>query len=380
MSNIRHLSQKPFQEFYRRSRENVHARYISNSKSCSTGTIWNHPCVKFFNDKLAVFSKLFNKQCAAVIAHRTRRTTQIVAFYRNLYGHKCDGTLLKRLRDAFKRHLDGRGKLFVLLSAVFFNWDDHRITNQELESVSDDLATFLNLKTCTSDAKVVDHEGCEWERVVQNDHFTMWRCPVEGSSLYKYKVFGSYKDLPASCFYKIQLDLEYRKKWDSHVIKLERVAVDEETGSEVIYWATQFPLGVLYNRDYVYVRRFQVDRTENQMVITAHSVDHPHFPETKDYIRVGQYNSQMLIKPHSTFEENGFDYVMSYYDDPQLYVPTWMINKMTLSSLPMFLNTLHGAAKQLHQSTKISSLEEDSIQARLEQVKKQYGYAEREQQ
>ena len=38
------------------------------------------------------------------------------------------------------------------------------------------------------------------------------------------------------------MDIQYRKKWDKYVIKLERVDRDEDTGSEVIYWATHFPV------------------------------------------------------------------------------------------------------------------------------------------
>lgn len=67
-------------------------------------------------------------------------------------------------------------------------------------------------------------------------------------------------------------------------------------------------------------------------MLTSNSVDHPSFPVTPDYVRVSDYTSQMLIRPHTTFDENGFDYVMSYYDNPQLYVPTWAINKMTVQS------------------------------------------------
>lgn len=42
-----------------------------------------------------------------------------------------------------------------------------------------------------------------------------------------------------------QVDIEYRKEWDSHVIKIEKVDEDKETGSEIIYWATHFPVSGL---------------------------------------------------------------------------------------------------------------------------------------
>lgn len=40
----------------------------------------------------------------------------------------------------------------------------------------------------------------------------------------------------------IQLDTEYRKKWDALVIKLEVVDRDVNTGTEVVHWATHFPV------------------------------------------------------------------------------------------------------------------------------------------
>lgn len=39
-----------------------------------------------------------------------------------------------------------------------------------------------------------------------------------------------------------QLDTEYRKKWDALVIKLEVVDRDPNTGSEIVHWATHFPV------------------------------------------------------------------------------------------------------------------------------------------
>uniref|UniRef100_A0A8D2PDI3 START domain-containing protein n=1 Tax=Zosterops lateralis melanops TaxID=1220523 RepID=A0A8D2PDI3_ZOSLA len=72
-----------------------------------------------------------------------------------------------------------------------------------------------------------------------------------------------------------QLDTEYRKKWDSLVLKLDVVERDPATGSEVIHWATQFPYP-MYSRDYVYVRRYTVDSDRNLMVLVSRWV----FPNT----------------------------------------------------------------------------------------------------
>lgn len=45
-----------------------------------------------------------------------------------------------------------------------------------------------------------------------------------------------------SCDLFPQLDTEYRKKWDALVIRLEVVDRDPQTGSEIVHWATHFPV------------------------------------------------------------------------------------------------------------------------------------------
>lgn len=42
--------------------------------------------------------------------------------------------------------------------------------------------------------------------------------------------------------YIFQLDLEYRKKWDSMVVSLDVVESDEDSGSEVVRWISKFPV------------------------------------------------------------------------------------------------------------------------------------------
>ena len=43
----------------------------------------------------------------------------------------------------------------------------------------------------------------------------------------------------------LQLDTEYRKKWDALVIKLEVIERDAVSGSEVLHWVTHFPVSIL---------------------------------------------------------------------------------------------------------------------------------------
>ncbi|XP_057245253.1 stAR-related lipid transfer protein 7, mitochondrial, partial [Malurus melanocephalus] len=81
-----------------------------------------------------------------------------------------------------------------------------------------------------------------WELLMDRERFRLWRRPIPGSHLFQYRVFGSYTDVTPRQFFNVQLDTEYRKQWDSLVIKLDVIERDPATGSEVIHWVTQFPV------------------------------------------------------------------------------------------------------------------------------------------
>uniref|UniRef100_A0A803VSA2 Phosphatidylcholine transfer protein n=1 Tax=Ficedula albicollis TaxID=59894 RepID=A0A803VSA2_FICAL len=148
-----------------------------------------------------------------------------------------------------------------------------------------------------------------WELLMEREHFRLWRRPIPGSALFQYHipnipVFGSYTDVTPRQFFNVQLDTEYRKKWDSLVLKLDVVERDPATGSELVHWVTQFPYP-MYSRDYVYVRRYSVDSDRNLMVLVSRAVEHPGIPEDPEHVRVRSYESHMVIRPHRSFDEVG---------------------------------------------------------------------------
>lgn len=97
---------------------------------------------------------------------------------------------------------------------------------------------------------------------------------------------------------------------------------------------SQYPM---YSRDYVYVRRYDVDVDNNLMVLVSRwvlksgikygsvfdtllneylvsvfilyicllyrAVQHPRVPETQEFVRVHSYQSKMVIRPHKSFDE-----------------------------------------------------------------------------
>ena len=59
------------------------------------------------------------------------------------------------------------------------------------------------------------------------------------------------------------------------------------------------------------------------------SVDHPSYPVNSRYTRVDHYFSEMVIKPHSFVDELGFDYEVTYFDNPQLRLSSTIVNWVT---------------------------------------------------
>ncbi|TMS08662.1 StAR-related lipid transfer protein 7, mitochondrial [Larimichthys crocea] len=223
-------------------------------------------------------------------------------------------------------------------------WDNEKIQDEEIRRCALELQALDAVKCLnTGSGTVAGQLDQGWEVVMEKKDFKVWKRPIPNSHLYEYRVLGSYNDVTPRQFFNVQLDTEYRKKWDSLVIKLEVVDRDTSTGSEVVHWATHFPYP-MYSRDYVYVRRYDVDIDNNLMVLVSRAVEHPRVPETQDFVRVHSYQSKMVIRPHKSFDENGFDYLLTYSDNPQTVFPRYCVSWMVSSGMPDFLEKLHTAA------------------------------------
>lgn len=296
-------------------------------------------------------------QCRFVTGLRVRRAQQIAQLYGRLYSESSRCALLGR----FWRRLRGRpghaSALMAALSGVFV-WDEERIQEEELQRSINEMKRLEEVSNIFQSSGVESHppetkcpaEGNEkskdkeepWEMVMDKKHFKLWRRPITGTHLYQYRVFGTYTDVTPRQFFNVQLDTEYRKKWDALVIKLEVIERDAVSGSEVLHWVTHFPYP-MYSRDYVYVRRYSVDQENNVMVLVSRAVEHPSVPESPEFVRVRSYESQMVIRPHKSFDENGFDYLLTYSDNPQTVFPRYCVSWMVSSGMPDFLEKLHTA-------------------------------------
>lgn len=286
---------------------------------------------------------IFADHCSFVTGQRLRRACQVGELYSNLYSERTRWTLVGNIWRRFQSKHAPTGKLVAALAGIFM-WDNEKIQDEEIRRCGLEFQALEAVKCLnTGSGTVAGQLEPGWEVVMEKKGFKVWKRPIPNSHLYEYKVLGSYSDVTPRQFFNVQLDTEYRKKWDSLVIKLEVVDRDANTGSEVVHWATHFPYP-MYSRDYVYVRRYDVDVENNLMILVSRAVEHPRVPESQEFVRVHSYQSKMVIRPHKSFDENGFDYLLTYSDDPQTVFPRYCVSWMVSSGMPDFLEKLHTAA------------------------------------
>lgn len=286
---------------------------------------------------------IFADHCGFVTGQRLRRACQVGELYSNLYSERTKWTLVGNIWRRLQSKHAPTGKLVAALAGIFM-WENEKIQDEEIQRCGLELQALETAKRLSvSSGTATGQQEPGWEIVVEKKDFRVWKRPIPNSHLYEYRVLGSYDDVTPRQFFNVQLDIEYRKKWDSLVIKLDVVDRDASTGSEVVHWATHFPYP-MYSRDYVYVRRYDVDFNNNLMILVSRAVQHPRVPETQEYVRVHSYQSKMVIRPHKSFDENGFDYLLTYSDDPQTVFPRYCVSWMVSSGMPDFLDKLHTAA------------------------------------
>lgn len=127
----------------------------------------------------------------------------------------------------------------------------------------------------------------------------------------------------------------------------------------------QYPMK---SREYLFLRRSRVDYARSTIATVSRSVPYPEIPETEEHVRVYDYISQMVIRPHSLstssdssssssslensgdFHALGFDYLLTYFDDTRAAFPSAAYNWMASRGVPDFVEKLHQAALHLTES------------------------------
>lgn len=82
------------------------------------------------------------------------------------------------------------------------------------------------------------------------------------------------------------------------------------------------PQKLFANRDYVFNRRFFVDRNRKLIIIVNKSIVHPFSPKQPNIQRVNDYWSCMVIRSTSnSLRTPGIEYVLTYFENPGVVLP-----------------------------------------------------------
>uniref|UniRef100_T1GQP6 Phosphatidylcholine transfer protein n=1 Tax=Megaselia scalaris TaxID=36166 RepID=T1GQP6_MEGSC len=201
--------------------------------------------------------------------------------------------------------------------------------------------------SCSSKvAEIFTEKDDSWEPYLkrEKENIVIWR-KEHIPAMYAYKVYAQYDDITPNDFLHVQTDLEYRKQWDDTVAELEMIETDHFNDRSIIYWEIRWPR-LFANRDYVYDRKIYTDEKKKWIVISNKSSTHEKCPVYGNKHRVKDYWSYMIIKPKTTFYEPGLQYILIYYDDPGLAIPSTVTSWVAQTQMPDFLYKLYIATKK----------------------------------
>lgn len=197
-------------------------------------------------------------QCECVVAQRLRRSQQMFSLYSKLWEEQALKEFLKRMRLQLTKHSKE-----LILGAVginCYNWEKNRIPDSEILIHTKEFEYIEKLRKNTIKCSLCDvaprneKKIChcpdktqfkfeEWELFVEKDDLLIWR-KLHSNGCYEYKVYGSYNDILAEDFINVQIDINYRKTWDTSAVILELIEKDPTpaSNSDLVYWEMQWPV------------------------------------------------------------------------------------------------------------------------------------------
>ncbi|KAK9728094.1 START domain [Popillia japonica] len=316
-----------------------------------------------------VIIRSWTHQCECVVAQRFRRGQQMLCLYSKLWEERALKEFFRRMKHQVTKH----GKEFVLgaVGITAYNWEANRIPDSEVQLHKNELEYMALLKQKTMVCTVCDNEKKEpneknmnttcdcnnkknmtyktyddWTVFIEKKDMIVWR-KLHKSGSYEYKVYGSYDDVYADDFVNVQIDIDYRKQWDTTAVILDVIDVDPNPGanSDVIYWEMLWPR-FFTNRDYVFKRRYMVDPQTQTILLVSKCTEHPNRPESSAKYRVKDYFSHMVIRPHKDYNSPGVKFGLTYYDNPGVNIPSAVTSWVAYRAMPEFLNRLREAARE----------------------------------
>ena len=107
------------------------------------------------------------------------------------------------------------------------------------------------------------------------------------------------------------MDIEYRKKWDAYVSKIEML--ESNNNADIIYWDVKYGIPMVSNRDYIYCREFK-GQTHNFRLFLNINLNPEVCENDEDYIVIlskTYENGKELVPVHkSKVRVDGFKQFM----------------------------------------------------------------------
>ncbi|XP_020287537.1 stAR-related lipid transfer protein 7, mitochondrial-like isoform X2 [Pseudomyrmex gracilis] len=354
-------------------------------------------CGGFYRKRISVWlreqgtqvTRACRQQFEFIAAQRVRRCIQIFHLYTRLWDEMALREFMRSWRMRVARNAEN-----FLISAVgitAYNWDRDRISDQEINRYNNEIEGIYKLRNSTvvcakchlrividvvqpdvkyckcsgAQSTCANHDPDDWQPFIERQDMLIWRKKEPDSGgLFAYKVYGSFSDVTADDFLQVQIDVDYRKQWDPTAQELQIIETDPNSESsvdhstDIIHWEMIWPK-LFSNRDYVYQRRWVVDKEKGLIIIVSRVTEHPDVPERRGIYRVRTYWSYMVIKPYTNFHEPGIEFGLTYFDDPGVAVPSAVTAWVALRGLPDFLIRMRQASKD-YQKYKLSIARSDS--------------------
>lgn len=214
----------------------------------------------------ATVLRVWTHQCECVVAQKLRRGHQMFTLYSKLWEERA----LREFLKTFRQQLTRKSKALMfgaigIVSSTSYDWDANRIPEQEIRTHLDELAYVGRLKERTrcdacmrkgdtknscshcrgyNKKRVHEDRGFdEWVLFIERTDLTVWR-RLHASGCFEYKVYGSYRDVSTEDFLNVQIDTNYRRKWDETAVTLEIVEKDPSatSHSDIVYWEMAWPV------------------------------------------------------------------------------------------------------------------------------------------
>lgn len=161
------------------------------------------------------------------------------------------------------------------------------------------------------------------ESTTQNDTLRVWARQRDTGET-EYRLVSRVDHLLASDFLEVQLNIKFRKDWDTWVKELTQLECEEGAsrhgpGEACVYrWVQTMPGRLLYPREYIYLREVFHDPEEKLITILARDI--PGYTEKTKNVPVEKYRSCMMIK-YDDEDKPGFTYLITYHDDVSKVLP-----------------------------------------------------------